>query len=231
MSTLRFRRTRERGAIAWLGVAIAIAPIGASAATISGRIKMTPRPVPQQASVNPYAGSLGAMSECCGSAGAPLDDVRHVVVSIPELTSPKPPADPSRPQIRQVGQTFQPRVLGVAVGTTVDFPNLDPVFHNAFSYSKAKRFDLGKYGQGKSASVTFDKPGVVQIFCDIHANMSAWVYVVPTPFVVQPDAAGEFTLRDVPTGSYTLEFWHPERGTIKRTVRVTDAGGRVDVDF
>jgi plastocyanin len=152
-------------------------------------------------------------------------------VSIPELTSSKPAANAPRPQIVQVEQTFQPRVLGVAVGTTVDFPTRDPVFHNAFSYSKTKRFDLGKYGQGKSASVTFDKPGVVQIFCDIHANMSAWIYVVPTQHVAQPDASGEFVLRDVPTGSHTVEIWHPERGTIRRTVRVTDAGGRVEIDF
>jgi plastocyanin len=209
-----------------------VAPVPAPAAVLSGRITLRPRPAPLQASVNPYAGSLGALSACCGSNGAPLDDVRHVVVSLPELTSPKPRSDAARPQILQVEQTFQPRVLAIPVGTTVEFPNRDPVFHNAFSYSKTKRFDLGKYGQGKSASVTFDKPGVVQIFCDIHANMSAWVYVAPSGHVVQPDASGDFVLRDVPAGSHTLEIWHPERGVIRRTVQVTEAdGGRVEVDF
>jgi hypothetical protein len=87
------------------------------------------------------------------------------------------------------------------------------------------------YGRGKSASVTFDKPGAVQIFCDIHSNMSAWIYVVPTTCVTQPDARGEFVLRDVPPGTHRLEVWHPERGIQHRDVTVTDAAQRVEVTF
>jgi plastocyanin len=206
-------------------------PTALGAATITGRIILTPRAAPQQAAVNPYPGMLGTMGACCTARSAPVDEVGNVVVSLPDLVAAQPPARGVRPQMRQIEQSFQPRVLAVQAGTTVDFPNLDPIFHNAFSYSKAKRFDLGKYGQGKSAHVTFDKPGVVQIFCDIHSNMSAWIYVVTTSHVVQPDATGAFTLRDVPAGVHRLEVWHPERGTQHHTVHVTDAGARVELAF
>ena len=217
------------------GIAVGIATLAAAAplgaAVVSGRVVLTPRQAPQQAMVNPYAGALGSLPSCCGAPPPSLDDVRAVVVSIPGLAGSQPPLSPRRSEMRQIDQTFQPRVLGVTVGTTVSFPNHDPIFHNAFSYSKTKRFDLGMYGKGKSASVTFDKPGVVQIFCDIHSNMSAWIYVVRTPHVVQPDEHGEFVLRDVPPGTHTLEVWHPERGTQQRIVNVTDAAARVEVAF
>ena len=224
---------RRRDRSAWIASLVAAmacaAPEAALAAVLTGRVTWTPRPAAQQAAANPYAGALGALPICCGAAPASLDGAANVVVSLPELTGSRPQAKSA--EIRQVNQSFQPRVLGVAVGTTVEFPNHDPIFHNAFSYSKAKRFDLGKYGKGKSAGVTFDKAGVVQIFCDIHSNMSAWVYVVPSAYVVQPDASGEFVFRDVPPGPVTVEFWHPERGTQRRTVTVTDAGGRVEIAF
>jgi len=225
------RRDRSFWIVAAVAAGVSATPSALVAAVLTGRVTWTPRPAAQQAAVNPYAGSLGALPTCCGAAPASVDGAANVVVSLPDLIGSRPQATNARPEIRQVNQSFQPRVLGVALGTTVEFPNHDPIFHNAFSYSRAKRFDLGKYGKGKSASVKFDKPGVVQIFCDIHSNMSAWVYVVPSAYVVQPDASGEFEFRDVPPGTVTVEFWHPERGMQRRTVTVTDAGGRVEIAF
>jgi plastocyanin len=226
------RQDRNTWAVGLVAAAvIAVPAAGPRAAVLAGRVVLTPRAAPQQAAMNPYAGSLGALSSCCGAAAPTVDDVRNVVVSLPDLVGSVSAPGDVRPEMRQVQQSFEPRVLGVPVGTTVDFPNHDPIFHNAFSYSKAKRFDLGKYGKGKSASVTFDKPGVVQIFCDIHSNMSAWVYVVPSAHVVQPGRDGEFVLRGVPAGTHTIEIWHPERGTERRTVTVTDAGARVEIAF
>lgn len=202
-----------------------------NAAEISGRIVMSPREgvSAQQAAANPYPGMLGSQS-ICGLPKTSKDNPRDCVVSLPEAngTATAPPAG-AQPEIRQVNQSFEPRVLAIPVGTTVKFPNDDPIFHNAFSYSKTKRFDLGKYGKGKSASVTFDKPGIVQVFCDIHASMSAFVVVTQTPFVTQPNPTGEFVLRDVAPGTYVLEIWHPERGTQRRTVEVPAAGARVEI--
>jgi len=183
----------------------------------------------QPAAANPYPGMLGTQS-ICGLPKSGADNARDCVVSLPEAVGPAPAtAAVSKPEIRQVHQSFQPRVLAIPAGTTVDFPNDDPIFHNAFSYSKPKRFDLGKYGKGKSASVTFDKPGIVQVFCDIHASMSAFVWVAPTPFVTQPNASGEFVLRGVAPGTHVLEVWHPERGTQRRTVEIPPAGARIEI--
>ena len=107
---------------------------------------------------------------------------------------------------------FSPRVLAIQVGTTVEFPNRDPIYHNVFSVSPAKRFDLGKYAQGHSRRVRFDKPGLVNVYCDIHSDMAAWVYVVPHHVFAQASASGRFALPDVPAGHYTLVAWHPDHG-------------------
>jgi plastocyanin len=206
----------------------------ATAAEITGRVVMTPRGISlaQQSAANPYPGMLGSLP-ICGLPKSSADDAHDVVISLPEVTvsaaAVKSSSKADKAEIRQVHQSFLPRVLAIPVGTTVDFPNDDPIFHNAFSYSKSKRFDLGKYGKGKSASVTFEKPGIVQVFCDIHSSMSAYVWVAPTPFVTQPDASGEFVLRDVAPGTHVLEIWHPERGTQRRTVDVPATGVRIEI--
>jgi plastocyanin len=164
--------------------------------------------------------------------GLSADDPRDVVVMLDGVPAKgRPPAPPSAPKVAQVNQTFQPRVLAVPVGTSVQFPNFDPIFHNVFSYSKAKRFDLGKYGRGKSATVKFDQPGLVKVFCDIHSNMTAFVYVSDTAWVVQPDTAGGFAFRDLPPGTYALRLWHPERGSRTETVSVSESGARLDLQF
>ena len=180
--------------------------------------------------MNPYAGNLGSM---CGlpktqSAG---DDVRDVVLSLRGLPAGGAAPAAHEPRMAQRSQSFEPRVLGVPAGTTVAFPNFDPIFHNVFSYSKTKRFDLGRYGNGKSATVTFGKPGLVKVFCEIHSNMTAFIYVTETPWVVQPDATGRFVLDGVPEGTYTLELWHPERGARSETVTVGPAAKPVEVTF
>ena len=113
---------------------------------------------------------------------------------------------------------FIPRVLAVAAGTTVDFPNNDKTFHNVFSTSEAKKFDLGLYPSGQSRSVTFDKAGVVKILCNVHPNMEAYVVVKDHPYFNATDARGNYTLKGLPLGKYRLEVWHPEFGA--RTVPV-----------
>ncbi len=183
----------------------------------------------QQAALNPYPGALGSLSV---NASAPaMDDLRDVVITLEGAPEPEAAAATDPPRMEQVNQSFQPRVLAVAVGTVVEFPNLDPIFHNAFSYSKAKRFDLGKYGQGKTERVVFDKPGVVRVFCDIHSNMSAYIYVAPSRWVAQPDRKGGFALADVPPGEYKLLLWHPEFGTRSKTVKITEPKTTVDFLF
>jgi hypothetical protein len=109
----------------------------------------------------------------------------------------------------------------VAVGTEVDFPNRDAIYHNVFSLSPVKRFDLGKYPRGHSKQVTFGKPGRVQVFCDIHSNMEAHIIVLPHRAFTRPGEKGAYALPDLPAGTYTLVLWHPDFGETRTKVTVT----------
>ncbi|HVT95090.1 MAG TPA: carboxypeptidase regulatory-like domain-containing protein [Bryobacteraceae bacterium] len=118
----------------------------------------------------------------------------------------------ARAQMIQKGKRFIPHILAIPVGATVDFPNLDPIFHNAFSNFSGKIFDIGLYAPGSSRPVRFDRPGIVRIFCNIHSTMSAVIAVLDTPYFATTPASGEFSISGVPPGEYTLHFFN-ERST------------------
>jgi hypothetical protein len=124
-----------------------------------------------------------------------------------------------------------PYVLAITVGTTVDFPNHDRTYHNVFSLSRPRRFDLGRYPQGESKSLRFDRPGVVRVFCDIHSHMSAFILVFAHRFFATTDAEGRFRLDDVPPGAYTLVAWNDGQVRDSRLVRVPEGEGVVEQDF
>jgi plastocyanin len=117
------------------------------------------------------------------------------------------------------------------VGTTVDFPNSDPVYHNVFSVSAAKKFDLGLYPQGETRSTTFDKPGVAAIRCNTHPKMEAYIVVKEHPYFTVPNERGIYQLGDIPLGSYTLQVWHPKFGTITRPVALERGEEVLSIDF
>lgn len=129
-------------------------------------------------------------------------------------------------QIVQHNKSFQPHVLVVRVGSVVDFPNRDPFFHNVFSLFDGKRFDLGLYEAGSTNSVRFDRPGISFLFCNIHAEMSAVVIAVDTPYFGLSDRAGNISISDVPEGKYEMHVWY-ERSlpadlkTLTRTVTIS----------
>lgn len=108
----------------------------------------------------------------------------------------------------QIRLTFVPHVLPILAGTTVTFVNSDELKHNVFSSSPVKRFNLGTYPQGMSRSITFEKPGVVVLLCNVHLEMSAYVVVLETPFFAVSDPAGRFTIANIPSGHYTVKTWH-----------------------
>ncbi len=122
-----------------------------------------------------------------------------------------PPAGPLKAQVFTENKQFVPRLTVVSVGSAIAFPNHDPFNHNVFSLSEAGPFDLGLYGRGEGRSVTFSKPGVIKVFCNVHARMSAYVLVHPGGLAVHPAADGGFRFNNVPPGRYTLRAWH-ERG-------------------
>jgi plastocyanin len=122
--------------------------------------------------------------------------------------------------IRQKNLQFEPRVSVVVKGTTVDFPNDDKVYHNVFSTSRPARFDLGLYRSGASKSVQFKREGVVDVFCNIHPDMSSRVLVVPTTLFAATDASGKFRIDGVPVGTYPIVAWHPSGAEARGQVKI-----------
>jgi plastocyanin len=134
-------------------------------------------------------------------------------------------ARPVRAKLQQRGQRFEPQLLVVPAGSTVSFPNTDPIFHNVFSLSGTKKFDLGYYPAGQTRTVRFDEPGVVQVYCHLHPNMYAAIVIVPNRWYTQPADDGTFKLHDVPPGSYRLVAWHISAGYFRRNVEVSAMPG------
>ena len=166
------------------------------------------------------------------------DEFRNVVVyleSAPALqaaarggAAPQPPSGPF--SIRQEGLAFVPHVLPILRGSTVEFPNTDPVFHNVFSLARAATFDLGRYPRGDARSVRFETAGIVKVFCHIHSDMSAVVMILDNPFFVVPDSEGRFTLDGLPPGEYKAVAWHERARLARRNVRI-EAGRATMVSF
>ena len=135
-----------------------------------------------------------------------------------------------RMEVAQVDTAFAPALLVVPAGATVAFPNRDPFFHNVFSYSPAKRFDLGRYPRGESKSVEFDRAGIAKVYCEVHEFMRSAVVVVENPYYAVVGAGGRFTIRNVPAGRHRLVVWDIERRPHEMDVTVTDGGvARVQV--
>lgn len=137
----------------------------------------------------------------------------------------------TRASLDQKDEAFLPYVLPIAVGTIVDFPNRDRTYHNVFSLSRVKSFDLGRYARGQSKSVRFDHPGVVRVFCDIHSHMSAYILVFAHRFFAATDPEGRYHIDGVTPGSYELSVWTDGRVRETRPVRVPEGGGAVEADF
>jgi plastocyanin len=132
--------------------------------------------------------------------------------------------------IHQQNRQFSPDILAVPAGATVSFPNMDPIFHNIFSLSKPKMFDLGSYDQGESRNVIFPKPGVVSVYCHLHPNMAATIVVTPSRWYAQADRAGHFRIPNVPPGEYIIVAWHKAAGFFRRPI-VIEAGRDSVADF
>src|ERR1700747_1133774 len=157
--------------------------------------------------------SQAATANVSKTAAPRIQDASNVAVWLTALDHTER-ADPDAanlqnpPQLVQRNKTFEPHILIVPVGTVVEFPNKDPFFHNIFSLYDGRRFDLGLYEAGTKRSVRFDRPGVSFLFCNIHAEMSAMVVSVDTPYFGLSDRNGNITVRDVPDGQYQMTVWY-----------------------
>jgi plastocyanin len=210
-------------AAAALGAPMAESSGQAGAGVIQGRLEI--RRIAKPVERRPDATEPGS------PAPRDLPDLRRGVVYLE--TAPQgafEERESRRAVMDQRNESFLPHVLAVTTGTLVDFPNSDKTYHNVFSLSKPKRFDLGRYAAGHSKSVRFDRPGVVRVFCDIHSHMSAFILVFSHPFfdVTEPD--GRFRLGSVPTGTYTVVGWYEGEARVARSVTLP-AGGTVDLEM
>jgi plastocyanin len=209
------------GWVTVLTLATLAVPAGLCAATIEGKVALpksrsTPV-VNQRYSVVASAGVL--------STNPPL-----AIVYIEGAFAR--PAAPLAAEMTQKDLTFVPSLLPVQVGTRVSFPNLDDTYHNIFSFSPPKRFDLGRYraDERPAPSVLFDAPGLVTLRCDIHEHMRALILVLDTPHFVVTGADGSFRLTGVPDGNYSLKAWVDSKTTKSAPIEVKD-DGTLRVDF
>jgi plastocyanin len=206
-----------------LSVGMAGEPSSQAFGTIRGRLEI--QNVARPTERRPEVGEPGSG----GSRDVP--DLRRGVVYL--ASAPRgafEEREAARAIMDQRNETFVPHVLAVTVGTIVDFPNSDKTFHNVFSLSKAKRFDLGRYAAGKSKAVRFDRPGLVRVFCDIHSHMNAYVLVLTHRYFSVTDPDGRFRIPSVPAGSYTVVGWYEGDERTSRAVTVA-SGGVVEVDL
>jgi len=167
------------------------------------------------------AGTVRGLVEVLEKKGRRAADVSDVVVWV---EGPRVRPSPVRATMTMRNKTFEPRLLVVPVGGTVAFPNEDPILHNAFSLSPENRFDLDLYKKPTSRSYTFERPGIVRVYCNIHPQMSALVVVVANPFWGRADANGRYSIADVPAGSWVVKAWHERAGEIERQVTVPESG-------
>ncbi len=140
------------------------------------------------------------------------------------------PVPEKHPALDQRHLEFHPRVLPILAGTTVDFPNRDNLFHNVFSYSQPREFDLGRYPKNDSRSVTFDEPGVVRVYCDIHSHMNATILVLQNPYFAVPADDGTYAIRHIPEGKYTLVVWY-DRDVVERRPVELKSGETIELNF
>lgn len=134
-------------------------------------------------------------------------------------------------EMPQKNIAFAPDLIAVRVGTAVEFPNMDDTYHNVFSYSKTKRFDLGRFRkEEKPGTIVFDKPGVVTVHCEIHDRMRGIILVLETPYFQKTDPAGHYRLEHLPAGRFLLKAWVNEGDVRERTIELKE-GAKVHVDF
>jgi plastocyanin len=202
-------------------VLVALPVISSAQAVIEGRVTL------------PKAPAAPVMNKRYGivTEGGILSTNPPLAVVYLEGSFPKPPAPPTV-QMAQKDLAFVPMLLAVQAGTKVEFPNFDDTYHNIFSYSPAKRFDLGRYRRDEQPVPTqqFDAPGLVVLRCDIHEHMRGLILVLDTSYFVLTDTDGRYRLSGLPAGRHTLKVWLDSKTTLERPVDLP-AGATLRADF
>ena len=189
-------------------------PAAQNAGRVSGVVKLT--------LANSAPSSASAYERrSVGPRPRPQSELKNVVIFFSDLPAGKPA--PMQASIAQKDEQFAPHLVAVTAGSTVAFPNEDPFFHNVFSLSRGAAFNLGRYPSGSSRSKTFNRAGIVKVFCEIHSHMSAVVRVFENAWFIVPNEDGTYAIDGVPSGDHTLVAWHERIG--ERRERVTIRAG------
>jgi plastocyanin len=213
-------------AVLFLILLTSLPPWG-TGATVSGKIVVSKKA--SRKTLAPVAYDLRGMAVPDGPPGSePASQFEKVAIWL-EPAVPVPAA-PLTIAMKQQNRRFDPGLLIVPVGSTIEFPNWDPIFHNVFSLSRAQPFDLGYYADRKSKSVVFTRPGIVQVYCHLHPSMYGVVVVTTTPWAGKPSGDGTYSWTDVPAGHYDLMVWQRVAGLIRKKVVVAETG-IAHVDF
>ena len=209
----------------WQAAAVLLLAIGspAHAGVIRGTLHVPPS-TGRMLLLNAYPGQANSVPGMRPVVHGLASDAVISVDHVPAFAESALARVATRPRLAQKDQAFVPRVVPVAVGTAVDFPNLDPIYHNVFSLSPVRRFDLGKYPQGHSKAIVFGRTGLVNVYCEIHSGMEAFVLVLPHHGFTQPHANGEYEMPDLPAGHYVVRCWQPDLGPITREIDVPETG-------
>ncbi len=212
---------RLRGLL-WFNAVFSIMPVALwASAVVEGRVELPKsHTAPVQAKRYEIVTKGGVLSTQPPLAVVYLDGAFPNLASLPTK------------QVAQKDLTFVPALLPVPVGTKVEFPNLDETYHNIFSYSPVKRFDLGRYRAEERPIPTqvFDKLGLVTLRCDIHEHMRGLILVLNTPYFVMTGTDGHFRLTGLPAGHYTLKAWIDSRTTREKPVELKN-GQTLHLDF
>lgn len=192
-------------------------------AILEGKVAL-PKPEPLSAPPPRYAGQVGQM--------LPPDPPRAVVFlegRFPEMATNSLALTN---QVLQLGMQFHPALLPIFAGTSVSFPNGDDFYHNVFSYSKPKRFDLGRYRKSDRPAplVVFDQPGTVKLYCEIHQHMRGVILVLDTPYFTTSQTDGTYLLTNLPAGNFLVKAWIDEKHVLEKRVSL-ESGQRQRVDF
>jgi plastocyanin len=202
----------------------AVEPAAATGA-IRGRVDVRVERTLRDARPDPGALGMSAMRD-------PIERRRSVVYLETAPRAAFEQSEDRRARMDQRNERFVPHVLAIVAGTHVDFPNGDNTYHNVFSLSKTKEFNLGRYAVGKSKAVRFERPGIVRVFCDIHSHMNAFILVFAHRYFAMTDDEGRYRIDNVPPGTYTVAVWNEMvREPPRRAVTIGENGGDTDADF
>jgi plastocyanin len=193
--------------------------VSLTGAEVHGTIHITHRLTKQRVTPSAMAYQRGvAVPTAGGDADFAKAELGRVAIYLE--SEDRLPSKPVTAVLQQKDRQFVEDTVVIPAGSTVSFPNLDPIFHNVFSLSRTKAFDLGNYAQNETRSVTFTKPGLVRVYCHLHPNMSASIVVTPNRWSVKPNPDGSYRLPAIPPGEHTVVVWHKSAGFFRERIRL-----------